>query len=138
MNSEALSQFKKLFEDQRQKIAFSQRLMNPEFILSSDELSDESDLAAVELETSMRLRMRNREALYSKKVEAALQRLNDGTFGACEECEDDIELKRLEARPTATLCVSCKESSERSEHLHADGHRHKSEGQLMNLRIASF
>ena len=138
MNSETLSLFKKLFEDQRQRIAFSQRLMNPEFLLSSDELSDESDLAAVELETSMRLRMRNREALYSKKVEEALRRINEGTFGACEECEEEIELKRLEARPTATLCVSCKENSEKTEHLHADGHRYKSEGQLMNLKLAAF
>ena len=67
------------------------------------------------------------------EVEEALKRVSGGTFGDCEDCGDEIELKRLEARPTATLCVSCKETQEHREHSHIDGHRPKSMGARLRL-----
>jgi DnaK suppressor protein len=81
----------------------------------------------------MRMRLRNREALFLRKIDEALRRIADGSFGECEECGDDIELKRLEARPTATMCVACKEEAERREHVHIDGHRPKSLGAKLRL-----
>ena len=76
----------------------------------------------------MRLRLRNRESLYVKKVDEALRRIESGEFGLCECCDGDIEIRRLEARPTATLCIACKEEEEKKEVLTADGRRHKSLG----------
>lgn len=81
----------------------------------------------------MRTRLRNREAIFLKKLDEALERISGGSFGLCEDCGDDIEIKRLEARPTATLCVTCKETQERHEHSHIDGHRPKSVGARLRL-----
>ncbi len=128
MKPETLSKFKTLFEQQKQTLLFSQSRASEEFHVSKDEQLDEVDFTMCELETSMRIRLRNREALYLRKINEALSRIQSGCFGECEDCGDAIELKRLEARPTATLCVSCKEEQERLESGHIDGHRHKSLG----------
>ena len=125
--------FKGLFEEQRKQLIYSQGMKIEEFSLAKDDMLDEADLSSSELEQSMRMRLRNREALFLKKIDEALARLSDGTFGECEKCEDEIEVRRLEARPTTTMCVNCKEDSERREHLHIDGHRNKSLGQKLRL-----
>ncbi|MDX9999858.1 MAG: TraR/DksA C4-type zinc finger protein, partial [Polyangia bacterium] len=55
-----------------------------------------------------------------KKIDQALARIEDGTFGICEECEEEINAKRLEARPETTMCIKCKEAQERKEKALAD------------------
>ncbi|CAK9253102.1 unnamed protein product [Sphagnum jensenii] len=94
---------------------------------------DEADLTSSELESSMKMRLKNREALFLKKINESLKRIEEGSFGECQECGDEIEIRRLEARPTATHCVNCKEQQERLEQLHIDGHRHKSIGSKLRL-----
>ena len=69
-------------------------------------------------------------------VREALKRIDEGTFGECEECGEDIGQNRLLARPTATLCVSCKEEQERKEVLTAAGRTSKSLGETMNRKWA--
>ncbi len=133
MTNETTSRFKKLFEQQRHELLFSKSIVDEAFQIQRDEMHDDVDLSSVERETSMRMRLRNREALFLKKIDEALRRIADGSFGHCEECSDDIELKRLEARPTAALCVNCKEEQERKETGHIDGHRHKSLGRQLRL-----
>jgi DnaK suppressor protein len=133
MNQELIKKFKILFEQQRLNFAFAGKVINQDFAVQSEDLADETDLTSTELETSMRMRLSNREALFAKKIEQALSRIEHGTFGACEDCEGEIELKRLEARPTATLCLSCKEESERQERLHIDGRRYKSLGMKLSF-----
>lgn len=133
MKSDITMKFKTLFETQRNEMLFGKKIMTEEFQVKQDDLMDEVDMTSTELETSMRMRLRNREALFLKKIEEALGRIADGTFGECEDCGDEIELRRLEARPTATLCVSCKEEQEHREHIHIDGHRHKSLGAKLKL-----
>lgn len=128
MKPEMVFKFKTLFEQQKQNLLYSNRVVREDFHVAQDELRDEVDLTSTELETSMRMRLRNREALFLKKIEEALARIAEGTFGQCQECEEEIELRRLEARPTATLCVHCKEEQERKELLHIDGHKPKSLG----------
>ncbi len=61
------------------------------------------------------LKIVQRQTYFEKKLQDALDRLEDGTFGKCEECENEISEGRLLARPTATMCISCKEESERIE-----------------------
>ena len=133
INPTILAQFKTLFEEQRKTIALNQRVVDESFIVAPEEMMDEADLSSSELETSMRMRLRSREMLFAKKIDDALERIAGGTFGTCDSCDDDIELKRLEARPTATQCVSCKEESERMENVHMDGHRYKSLGSRLRL-----
>ena len=136
MNTEKLREFRSLFESQMKMIIASQSLTGEEFNLSKDDLLDEVDLTASELEQNMRIRLRNRQTLYLKKMEQALSRIKDGSFGECKACGDDIEVRRLEARPTTTHCVACKEEEERREEIHIDGHKHKSVGQSLKLRFA--
>lgn len=133
MNREIVTKFKNLFEEQRKKLIYSKSIVNEEFNLNRDDMLDEGDMTSSEMETSMRMRLRNREALYIKKIDEALKRISEGSFGECESCGDDIELRRLEARPTTTLCLGCKEEQERSEHVHIDGHRSKSLGAKLRL-----
>lgn len=136
MKTETMMKFKALFEQQKQNLVYSHKIMNDEFIVQKDEMLDDVDLTSCELEQAMRMRLRNREALFLKKIDEALDRIAVGTFGECEDCGDEIDLKRLEARPTCTLCIHCKEEQERREEIHIDGHKHKSLGQKMTLRLA--
>lgn len=76
---------------------------------------DPSDRASQEEEFSIELRTRDRERKLIKKIEDALERLREDEFGYCEACGIEIGLRRLEARPTATLCIDCKTLSEIKE-----------------------
>ena len=133
MNQETLTRFKELFESKKEKLLYSGKVLNEAFQVSPEELADEVDVTSTDTETGMRMRLRNREALYLKKMEEALARIVAGSFGLCVGCGDEIPIKRLEARPTATHCVDCKEGLERSEQLHIDGHQHKSLGTRIRL-----
>ncbi|MDP7537488.1 MAG: RNA polymerase-binding protein DksA [Methylococcales bacterium] len=69
---------------------------------------DPNDRATQETEFSLELRTRDRERKLIKKIEEALRTLENGDYGFCESCGIDIGIRRLEARPTATLCIDCK------------------------------
>ena len=133
MDTQTLNQFQALFNRQKAELLYSGKLVNEDFHLKTDDLPDELDLTSTESETAMRMRLRNREALYLKKIEEALGRIQDGTFGLCLSCEGEIGLKRLEARPTATFCVDCKEAQEQRERAHIDGHAFKSLGAKLRI-----
>jgi DnaK suppressor protein len=128
MSPETLKKFKTLFESQKTEILKQHQEAIQEFAVSTDDLADETDLASSELEQSMQMRLRNRETLFLRKIEEALARISAGTFGACEECEEPIEARRLEVRPTTTHCLTCKEASEHREALHVDSRKPKSLG----------
>lgn len=136
MTKEKLKKFKRIFEAQRKAILFNDRIMREDFEVCADDRYDEIDQAQTDIEQSMRMRLRNREMLYIKKVDEALARIDEGTFGECEACGEDIEVRRLEARPTATLCVGCKEDQERKEILTAAGRLHKSMGETFSRKYA--
>jgi DnaK suppressor protein len=136
VNKEKLKKFKKIFESQRRGLLFSDQIVREDFSSNTDDRFDELDQATTDVEQSMRMRLRNRETLYIKKLEEALARIEEGTFGDCESCGEDIELRRLEARPTATLCVSCKEDQERKEVLTAAGRKSKSMGETFSRKYA--
>lgn len=69
---------------------------------------DPSDRATQEEEFSLELRARDRERKLIKKIESTLQRLDNHDYGYCDACGEEIGVRRLEARPTATLCIDCK------------------------------
>jgi DnaK suppressor protein len=136
VRKETLNRFKKMFVAEKRKLLFSDKIVREEFGVNADDRFDEIDQATTDVEQSMRMRLSNRETLYFKKIEEALVRIEDGTFGLCESCEEEIGLKRLEARPTATLCVSCKEEQERKEVHTAAGLAHKSMGESFSKKYA--
>ncbi len=76
---------------------------------------DPTDRASMESDRSFTLRIRDRDRKLISKIREALQRIEDGEFGTCESCGEDIDKKRIEARPVTTLCIDCKTSQEISE-----------------------
>ncbi|MGY0219805.1 RNA polymerase-binding protein DksA [Endozoicomonadaceae bacterium StTr2] len=76
---------------------------------------DPADRASQEEEFSLELRTRDRERKLIKKIEQTLQRIEDDDYGFCDSCGVDIGIRRLEARPTATLCIDCKTLAEIKE-----------------------
>lgn len=81
---------------------------------------DMNDRATIEAEASIELRTRDRYRKLIEKIDAALKRIEDGSYGYCEETGDQIGLKRLEARPVATLCIEAQENHENYERQHSD------------------
>jgi DnaK suppressor protein len=81
---------------------------------------DLADRASSETDRSIELRARDRQRKLIAKIEAALTRLEDGTYGYCEETGDPISIRRLEARPIATLSIEAQERHERRERVYRD------------------
>jgi DnaK suppressor protein len=81
---------------------------------------DITDRASLETERSIELRTRDRERKLISKIDAALLRIEDGSYGYCEETDEPIGIRRLEARPIATLSVEAQERHERMERTHRD------------------
>ena len=73
------------------------------------------DRASAYADQSLKLKIRTRESRLIKKLKQALERIENGTYGICEECEEEITIKRLEARPVTTKCIDCKENEEQTE-----------------------
>ena len=116
MNKAQLKKFKTLLEEKRDEILRKARqTLDEDMTLDSDDLPDEMDLASSEYLQSFTFRLRGREKSFLDKINKALVKIEDGTFGICEECAEEISLKRLEARPETNLCIRCKEDQERAE-----------------------
>ena len=75
-------------------------------------LADLNDRATQEEEVNLELRARDRDRKLIKKIESSLHAVDEGEYGYCEACGEEIGLRRLEARPTARLCIDCKELDE--------------------------
>ena len=76
---------------------------------------DPIDRASMETEHINLLRIRDRERKLLSKVDEALDRMDQGSFGLCEECGEEIDLERLKIRPVTTFCIRCKETLEAQE-----------------------
>ncbi len=82
--------------------------------------ADPADRATMESDRAFTLRLRDRERRLIKKIQAAIQRIEDGSFGVCEDCGEDISIPRLKARPVTKLCIQCKSKQEEEENLRGD------------------
>lgn len=110
MNAEMMKQFENLFIELKKSTLNEMRMSEP-----SLEKGDEIDLSQEERQRELDLKLLGRQSFMLKKIDNALFQIKNGTFGTCEECEGEIEINRLRARPVATQCIACKEESERSE-----------------------
>ncbi len=80
---------------------------------------DLGDQASAETDRNFMLRLRGREQRLLKKIEEAIDRIDAGSFGICDDCGKEIDIKRLEARPVTTMCIECKTLQEEEEKLRA-------------------
>lgn len=121
------------FMNERQLAYFRQKLLNwkDDILKESKEtlshlqdenhvLPDIADRASSETDRSLELRTRDRQRKLISKIEAALKRVEDGSYGYCEETSDPISLRRLDARPIATLSIEAQERHERRERVYRD------------------
>ena len=81
---------------------------------------DINDRATVETDATLELRTRSRYLKLINKIDAALERINDGEYGYCEETGEEIGVRRLDARPIATMCIEAQERHENYERTHYD------------------
>jgi len=116
LSREDLDYFKRVLNEKRSRIVEKARdTLNEGMKLDEADLPDEYDMASSEYLQYFTLRLRGRERYFLDKIERALQRIDEGNFGICESCGDEIGMARLMARPETTLCIRCKETQEREE-----------------------
>ena len=117
LNKKELKKFQDLLDEKRKTVLerARQMLSVENMALDTNDLADEMDLASSEYLQSFEFRLRGREKSLLSKLDLALKKIEDGTFGVCEVCDEPIGKKRLEARPETTLCIKCKEDQEREE-----------------------
>lgn len=137
LTKKELEQLKDKLVTEKRRLSRKDVRYAEEFNLKEEDRADELDQASVALQNAQELRFRNREVFYERKIDEALRRIEDSSYGLCEECEGQIGFRRLWARPTADLCIVCKEDSERDEHLTLVGRQSKSFGKVIDL-VASI
>lgn len=82
-----------------------------------ENMPDPADRATLESDRNFTLRIRDRERKLIGKIKDALERIEEGTYGICESCEEEISEERLKARPVTTLCIDCKKKQEDEEKM---------------------
>lgn len=115
MNEKLRMQFKAQFETQLAQYLGTETKIKEVLHDEAEKLPDPLDLAAAHTDNLMRFRLARRELLLVEQIREALRRIQNGYFGQCEACEEEIELRRLEANPVTTLCLKCQKESEELE-----------------------
>jgi len=122
MRKTDLVRFRRIFTEQKNQILMNMGVLDEGFT-NRPEDKDEVDQANANIEQSMRMQLKNRENFTLSRINDAIKRIDEGTFGRCDSCDEYIELRRLQARPTTTLCISCKEEEEKMAASAILGHR---------------
>ena len=116
MRKRDIEKFQKLLTNQRDQLTGNaKRAVSGDIHVDPDDFPDEIDTASSEVNMAFQGRLRERERGLLAKINSALAKIDDGVFGECESCGEDIGLKRLEARPVADLCIDCKSEQEKLE-----------------------
>ncbi len=120
MNDRQLEYFRNKLMSWREEILRGSNETLKQLKEEDNRLADMSDWASFETERSFQLRARDRERKLLSKIASAIQRIEDGSYGYCEESQEPIGLQRLEARPIATLRIEAQERHERREKVFRD------------------
>ena len=115
MKKKDIKYFEKLLTDQLEELLSQADDTVTGMTAPKENFPDPTDRASLEADRNFMLRIRDRESKLIKKIKKALQRIEDGTFGTCEVCGEDISFKRLKARPVTTQCIDCKTKEEALE-----------------------
>ncbi|MFB3925902.1 MAG: RNA polymerase-binding protein DksA [Syntrophales bacterium] len=115
MKPEKLEMFKSLLNQRIEELLNEASKTVSDMTDEKENFPDPNDRASLESERNFELRIRDRERKLIRKMQEAIQRIDNGTFGICDRCGGQISEKRLIARPVTTLCIECKTKEERLE-----------------------
>lgn len=109
---------RQVLEEQREGLlAEAGEIIGGNLSAENGNIPDLGDQASVEANQNFIFRLREREQKLLKKIDEALDRMQKGIYGVCESCEEEIGVKRLQARPVTTLCIDCKTEQEEEEKI---------------------
>lgn len=115
MDAEKREQYRQLLLDEMKGLLSEADKTVHEMADDASHFPDPTDRATQESDRTFELRIRDRERKLVNKIREALERIDDGSFGICEECGEEISEGRLKARPVTTLCINCKMEAEEKE-----------------------
>ncbi len=115
MDREKLEYFRSILNEEMRSLLEDAGKTVSEMTVDSTNFPDPNDRATQESDRNFELRIRDRERKLINKIKDALERIDDGSFGTCEVCGEEISEARLKARPVTTLCIDCKMEQERKE-----------------------
>ena len=117
MDFEKNEYFKSILQEEMRQLLGEAGKTVSEMTSDNTNFPDPNDRATQESDRSFELRIRDRERRLINKIREALERIDNGTFGICEVCGDEISEARLKVRPVTTLCIDCKIEQEKKEKL---------------------
>lgn len=120
MNARQTEYFRRKLQDWRQSILDETNLTIEGMQEGTRNIPDIADRASEETDRALELRTRDRQRKVISKIDAALRRIDEGEYGYCDDTGEPISLKRLDARPIATLSLEAQERHERREKVHRD------------------
>ncbi len=115
MNQRHLKAFQRLLAARRQELLDEAERTVGGMTDSKENFPDPTDRASLESNRNAMLRIRDRERKLISKIDDALKRIQDGSYGLCDSCGGPIGMDRLKARPVTTLCIDCKSDQEAQE-----------------------
>ncbi len=115
MNKISKSHFEALLKKQLEDLLGQSGVFLSELLNQNKKEIEYLDCASLDFDQTIKLKLKSRENRLIKKIQAALNRLENDTYGICESCGEYISLKRLEARPVTTKCIVCKTEEEKIE-----------------------
>lgn len=123
MNKDRLERFRGILNGRLEELfSGAEKAVSGMSGTKEENFPDPTDRASHETDRNFLLRVKDRERKLISKVKEALQRIEDGTYGICEICGEDISEKRLEARPVTTFCIDCKKEEEELEKSKGSAH----------------
>ena len=117
MEKAKLEEFRQILQEQMDQLLREAEKTVSEMNDEKTNFPDPTDRASLECDRNFELRIRDRERKLINKIREALDRLEEGEFGICESCGEEIGEARLRARPVTTLCIECKTEQERQEKI---------------------
>jgi len=115
MKKKDLEYFKALLSERLEELLSQADNTVSGMTAQKENFPDPTDRASLEADRNFMLRIRDREHKLIKKIKKALDRIENGTFGVCDTCGEEISIKRLKARPVTTQCIDCKTKEEAQE-----------------------
>ncbi len=117
MKKEKIEYFKDLLTERLERLLAEAEKTVGDMSDEEETFPDPTDRASLESDRNFLLRIRDRERKLIAKIEEALERIENGTFGICEVCGEEISKERLQARPVTTQCIDCKTEAEEKEKI---------------------
>ena len=117
MNKKKLQQFKKILTKQLETLQAKSNQNRVTALAESEQISDFTDQATLESDIDMNIHIKERDSKLIIKIKDALVRIENGDYGICDECGEEISEARMEARPVTTVCIDCKREQENLERL---------------------